>query len=156
MILRCNMLDKNIKKAFIDALHEELVVAMGCTEPIALSYAAAKCRAVLGEMPESILARCSGNIIKNVRCVKIPNSGGMRGIESAVALGAIGGDADEYMEVLTSVTKEDAEAAKSFAADNCRVEFLDSEIPLHFIVEMKSGKNEASVEIRHAHTNIGI
>ena len=148
------MLDKNIKKAFIDALHEELVVAMGCTEPIALAYAAAKCRAVLGEMPESILARCSGNIIKNVRCVKIPNSGGMRGIESAVALGAIGGDADEYMEVLTSVTKADAEAAKSFAADNCRVEFLDSEIPLHFIVEMKSGKNEASVEIRHAHTNI--
>ena len=148
------MLDKNVKRAFTEALREELVVAMGCTEPIALAYAAARCRAVLGSMPESILARCSGNIIKNVRCVKIPNSGGMRGIESAVALGAIGGDAGEYMEVLTTVTEEDAAAAKDFADKNCTVEFLDSDIPLHFIVEMKSGKDEASVEIRHAHTNI--
>lgn len=148
------MLDKNTEKVFIGALREELVLAMGCTEPIALAYAAAKCRDILGEMPDSIVARCSGNIIKNVRCVKIPNSGGMRGIEAAVALGAIGGNADEYMEVLASATAEDAERAKRFARDNSRVEFLDSDIPLHFIIEMKKGKSGASVEIRHAHTNI--
>ena len=119
------MLDKNIEKVFIGALREELVLAMGCTEPIALAYAAAKCKDILGEMPDRIVAYCSGNIIKNVRCVKIPNSGGMRGIEAAVALGAIGGDADEYMEVLASATAEDAERARKFAKDNCRVEFLD-------------------------------
>ena len=75
---------------YLNILREELRPAMGCTEPIALAYAAARGREVLGTAPEGILALCSGNIIKNVRCVRIPNSGGMTGIEAACALGIHG------------------------------------------------------------------
>ena len=77
------MLTKEITDSFLAILSEELITAMGCTEPIALAYAAARGREVLGRAPEGILARCSGNIIKNVRCVRIPNSNGMTGIEAA-------------------------------------------------------------------------
>ena len=88
---------------FLAILKEELIPAMGCTEPIALAYAAARARKLLSSAPTAILARCSGNIIKNVRCVSIPNSGGMIGIEPAVALGAFGGDDSLGMEVLEAV-----------------------------------------------------
>ena len=136
-------------------LTEELVPAMGCTEPIALAYAAARAREVLGAEPDHILARCSGNMIKNVRCVQIPHSGGMTGIEAAVCLGAFGGDAARRMEVLESVTGPDRQQAADFiAAGHCRVEFLDSEIPLHFIVELCRGADTVTVEVRYAHTNI--
>ena len=147
------MLDKKTENAFIEALEEELVPAMGCTEPIALAYAAAKARAVLGCAPNEIVAYCSGNIIKNVRCVQIPHSHGLRGIEAAVALGAIGGDPEKEMEVLESVTKEQATDAAKFARERCSVVFLDSEIPLHFIIEM-TAEDRVLVEVRHAHTNI--
>lgn len=136
-------------------LTEELVPAMGCTEPIALAYAAARAREVLGAEPDRILARCSGNMIKNVRCVQIPHSGGMTGIEAAVCLGAFGGDADRRMEVLESVTGPDRQQAADFiAAGHCTVEFLDSEIPLHFIVALSRGEDTVEVEVRYAHTNI--
>lgn len=136
-------------------LTEELIPAMGCTEPIALAYAAARAREVLGAEPDHILARCSGNMIKNVRCVQIPNSGGMTGIEAAVCLGAFGGDAARRMEVLESVTGPDRQRAADFiAAGHCGVEFLDSEIPLHFIVELSCGTDTVAVEVRYAHTNI--
>ena len=97
-------------QAYVQILKEELVPAMGCTEPIALAYAAAKAREVFGGMPEHVTAWCSGNIIKNVRCVTIPNSGNMMGIEAGVTLGMVGGDAGRQMEVLESVTPEDIHA----------------------------------------------
>lgn len=128
---------------------------MGCTEPIALAYAAARAREVLGCEPESIVAKCSGNIIKNVRCVSIPNSGGMIGIEAACALGALSGDADKCMEVLEAVDDAGRAAAKKYVEqERCRVEFLDSEIPLHFVIELQGGEGSAMVEVRHSHTNI--
>ena len=128
---------------------------MGCTEPIALAFASARAREVLGEIPTGIVARCSGNIIKNVRCVSIPNSGGMTGIEPACALGAFGGDPSRGMEVLESVTPETLAAAKTFLADgNCKVEYLESEIPLHFIIDAICGSDRVSVEVRYDHTNI--
>ena len=86
------MLCKKVEKDFLDILEEELIPAMGCTEPIALAFAAAKAKEILGEVPEKIIAKCSGNMIKNVRCVNIPNSGGMTGIEAACVLGALCGD----------------------------------------------------------------
>lgn len=142
-------------QAFLDILGEELIPAMGCTEPIALAYASARAREVLGGMPEKITAHCSGNIIKNVRCVSIPNSGGMTGIETACALGAYGGDATRVMEVLETVTPESLEKAKAFLKDNrCHVEYLDSEIPLHFIIEQVRGSDRVAVEVRYSHTNI--
>lgn len=148
-------MDKNIQDNFIKILEEELIPAMGCTEPIALAYASARCKEVLGEAPEHIDAYCSGNMIKNVRCVSIPNSQGMIGIEAACALGALAGDASKCMEVLESVDDAGRKVAEQFANDKkCHVEFLDSEIPLHFIIEMKAGDKTASVEVRHSHTNI--
>ena len=81
------MLDQQMESNFLEILKEELVPAMGCTEPISLAYAAAKGRETLGMDPEKMTARCSGNMIKNVRCVTIPNSGGLTGIEAACILG---------------------------------------------------------------------
>ena len=148
-------MDKNIQDNFIKILEEELIPAMGCTEPIALAYASARCRVVLGVAPEHIDAYCSGNMIKNVRCVSIPNSQGMIGIEAACALGALAGDASKCMEVLEAVDDAGRREAEQFVNDKkCHVEFLDSEIPLHFIIEMKAGAESASVEVRHSHTNI--
>ena len=133
-------MDPLIKKAYLAVLKEELVPAMGCTEPIALAYAAARVRALLSGAPDGILVRCSGNMIKNVRCVQIPHSGGMHGIEAAAALGAFGGDAAREMEVLEAVSEEDIRQAEAFVREGrCRVEFLESEIPLHFIVEARCG-----------------
>lgn len=94
------MLDATIERDFLAILKEELIPAMGCTEPIALAYAAARLAAILGKRPESMNVKCSGNMIKNVRCVQIPNSKGMTGIEAAVVLGAFGGDESRVMEVL--------------------------------------------------------
>ncbi|MDD3337711.1 MAG: L-serine ammonia-lyase, iron-sulfur-dependent, subunit alpha [Lachnospiraceae bacterium] len=149
------MINDAIKQEFLDILKEELIPAMGCTEPIALAYVGAKARDVLGCEPERIIARCSGNIIKNVRCVRIPNSDGMIGVEAAVALGVIGGDATKAMEVLEDVT--DAQIARTkelLAAQRCKVEFLESEIPLHIIVELCKGEEEVLVEIQNTHLNI--
>lgn len=149
------MLEKKMEENFIAILEEELIPAMGCTEPIALAYAAARAREILGEEPEKIVAKCSGNMIKNVRCVSIPNSGGMIGIEAACALGALAGRAEMVMEVLEAVTDEGRKAAAEFVKKGgCTVEFLDSEIPLHFVIEAYAGENRTLVEVRHSHTNI--
>ena len=149
------MLDKKTASDVLAILTEELIPAMGCTEPISLAFASARAREVLGSLPESITAYCSGKMIKNVRCVTIPNSGGMTGIETACALGAFGGDATRVMEVLEAVTPETREAAKHFMSEGrCGVEYLDSEIPLHFIIEMKAGTNSVLVEVRYSHINI--
>lgn len=149
------MLDKKLEENFIAILEEELLPAMGCTEPIALAYAAARAREILGREPEKIVAKCSGNMIKNVRCVSIPNSGGMIGIEAACALGALAGSAEMCMEVLEAVKDEGRKAAAEFVKKGaCTVEFLDSEIPLHFVIEEYAGESRALVEVRHSHTNI--
>lgn len=149
------MLDQRLKDNFLAILKEELVPAMGCTEPIALAYASAKAREILGCEPEKIIARCSGNMIKNVRCVTIPNSGGLTGIETACLIGAVAGDASARMEVLEKVTDEGRQKTKAMLDQQaCKVEYLDSDIPLHFIIELYKGEESASVEIRHSHTNI--
>ncbi len=149
------MLNEKTTRDFLSILKEELIPAMGCTEPIALAYASARAREVLGEVPDSITAHCSGNIIKNVRCVAIPNSEGLTGIEPACALGAFGGDANRLMEVLEAVTPDTRNAAKAFLAEGkCSVEYLDSEIPLHFIIDAQACNNTVSVEVRYDHINI--
>ena len=99
-------MNKHIYDNYLAILREEMIPAMGCTEPIALAYGAARAREVLGKEPERIVAKCSGNIIKNVRCVIIPNSGGLKGIPAGVVLGAVAGDASLDMEVLSKVTDE--------------------------------------------------
>ena len=84
---------------YINILKSELVPALGCTEPIAIAYAAAKARAVLGEFPEHIEICCSGNIFKNVKGVTVPNSGGLKGVGVAAVLGVVGGNPQRELEV---------------------------------------------------------
>lgn len=149
------MLSEKIKQDFLNILKEELIPAMGCTEPIALAYAAAKGKELLDGELNRIIAKCSGNIIKNVRCVRIPNSGGLTGIEAACSLGAIAGNADKHMEVLEDVDSVGRSKAKAFIREGrCSVEFLESSIPLHFIIELYSENSSVFVEVKHDHTNI--
>ena len=101
------MMNQRIHDEFLKILAEELIPAMGCTEPIALAYAGARAREVLGCLPDRVIAHCSGNMIKNVRCVTIPNSEHMVGIEAGVMLGIVGGNASKCMEVLEDLTDED-------------------------------------------------
>lgn len=136
-------------------LKEELVPALGCTEPIALAYASAECRKLLGVLPEKATAKCSGNIIKNVKSVIIPNTGGMKGIEAAVAAGMIGGDASRGLEVLSAVKEEELpEIRKYIAEKRVSVKLLHTTATLHFIITMEKGNESASVEVIHQHTNI--
>lgn len=147
--------NEELTEQFISIIKEELVPAMGCTEPIALAYAAARGREALGCEPEEITAKCSGNMIKNVRCVTIPNSGGLTGIETACVLGAVAGDASAGMEVLEKVREADRTHTKRLLEKGCcTVEFLDSEIPLHFIIRLAGAGHTVEVEVRHTHTNI--
>lgn len=149
------MLTKEITDSFLAILSEELVAAMGCTEPIALAYAAARAREVLGCDPEQITAQCSGNIIKNVRCVRNPNSQGMTGIEAACALGALCGDASLIMEVLETVTENGRQKTVQFLQEGrCQVDYLESPIPLHFVITLSAANDTVSVEVRYHHTNI--
>ena len=148
-------MEKQLREQIRTILEEELIPAMGCTEPIALALAAAKTAVLLGEVPEHITAWCSGNMIKNVRCVFIPNSHGMTGIETACLMGAVGGDASREMEVLESVHEEALKTVRKKLAENaCDVRFLDSDIPLHFIIEAEASGHSAAVEVRYSHTNV--
>ncbi len=149
------MINEKIYNSYIDILNWELVPAMGCTEPISLAYGAAKCKEILGNIPDKIYAKCSGNIVKNVRCVKIPHSEGMTGIAAAVVLGAIGGKSSKELEVLCDATHDDIKATRKFIAENrCEVSLLDSTSPLHFILIMEKGEDHAEIEICENHTNI--
>ena len=141
---------------YMDLLKNEMLPAFGCTEPIALAYAAAKAKEVLGAEPTEILVRCSGNMIKNARSVVVPNSDGLIGIEISTLLGAIAGNPDKELEVLESVTPEDVEKAKkAWKAGVCQVDH-DPEIAGLFIdTRMKDKDGRSSrVVIHHEHTNI--
>ena len=107
------------KADYLQILREELVPALGCTEPIALAYGAAECRRILGMAPERIEARCSGNIVKNVKGVVVPNCGGLKGIEAAVVAGALYGDAGRGLEVLSSISDDDAAALPERIREIC-------------------------------------
>ena len=93
-------------ETYVQILHEELVPGMGCTEPFAVAYAGALARQTLGALPERIELTVSGNIIKNVKSVIVPNTGGLRGIAAAAAIGALAGDADAGLQVVSHVTPE--------------------------------------------------
>ena len=100
------MTKEDIKyQAYIQILKEELIPAMGCTEPIALAYAAAKAREVLGCIPERVHIGASGSIIKNVKSVIVPNTNHLKGIPAAATAGIIAGDASKELEVISDVTE---------------------------------------------------
>lgn len=142
-------------RLFEALLDHELIPALGCTEPIALAYAAALATEVLGARPEAIELRASNNIIKNVKSVTVPGSGGMAGMEAATVLGALGGTAKNRLEVLQSLTPDSIDETEKFIKDGkITVKQLLSEHPLHIIVTVKNGEHSASCELRDEHTNV--
>lgn len=151
-------MNRKIYNEYVTILESELVPALGCTEPIALAYAAAKAKEVLGKMLDHITMRCSGNIIKNVKGVKVPNSGGMKGVEAAAVLGITGGDPSQALEVLEHVTdREIDEAEKLLKAGFCDCVLKDDVANLYieaYAVCKKTEKSEALVVIEDEHTNI--
>ena len=148
-------MEKHVYEEYLAILKEELVPALGCTEPIAIAYAAAKAREVLGKMPESITVKCSGNIIKNVKAVIVPTTGDMKGIETSAILGAVGGNPDKKLEVLVDVTDEDLALTRKLLKEKiCHVELLEGVSNLQIIVELKAEEDTSLAEIAFAHTNI--
>lgn len=141
---------------FCGILNRELVCALGCTEPIAVAYAAALARETLGSEPDHLELSCSGNIIKNVKSVTVPNSGGMRGIEAAAALGCMGGDADSTLEVLENLTDRDrARARERLAQPGFAQVTLAEGVPnLYIQVVATAGGHEATVVIAEHHTDV--
>lgn len=142
-------------KIYTDILRRELIPAFGCTEPIAVAFAAAKARDILGQMPEHITVQCSGNIIKNIKGVIVPASGGQRGIAISALLGMVGGDVSRGLECLTSITEEQrVEAHRLEISGVCEVELLEGVPNLDIIITAIAGDSSALVEVRDAHTNI--
>ena len=150
------MTKDNLKySAYISILKEELVPAMGCTEPIALAYCAAKAREVLGEMPDKVVIGASGSIIKNVKSVIVPNTDHMKGIPAAAVAGIVGGDASRELEVIAAVTPEQIAGMRAFIDQvPITVEHVDNGLTFEIIVTVFKGENYAKVRIVNYHTNI--
>ena len=139
----------------ITVLNEELMPALGCTEPIAVAYAAAKARQVLEQEPESLTVYCSGNIIKNVKSVTVPNSNGLRGIDAAATLGCVGGCAQRQLEVLDGIQPEHIQKTQQLLQQGfCQVKFATGVDKLYIRVEAVCQGASAMVTIQGHHTNI--
>jgi L-cysteine desulfidase len=150
-------MDKSDKKykAYINILGEELIPAMGCTEPIAIAYAAAKARETLGSIPDRVLIEASDNIIKNVKSVVVPNTGNLKGIAASAAAGIIAGDAEKSLEVISSVNDEEKKAIKAFLDNQeIKVSKAKSDLKFDLLVTVFSMQSKACVQISHFHTNI--
>ena len=141
--------------AYISILKEELIPAMGCTEPIALAYGAAKAREVLGVLPDKVHIGASGSIIKNVKSVIVPNTDRMKGIPAAAAAGIVAGDPSKELEVIATVAPEQIVQMRAFLKDTpISVEHVDNGLTFDIIVTVYSGENWARVRIVNYHTNI--
>jgi L-cysteine desulfidase len=142
-------------QAYLDILQEELVPAMGCTEPIAIAYAAAKAREALGVPPERAVIEASNNIIKNVKSVVVPNTGNLSGIEASAAAGIAAGNAEKALEVLSSIDDSGRKRIKDFLENN-EIVVTEAKNGLVFdlTVSVFAGDSSASVQISHYHTNI--
>lgn len=148
-------MDSTLYANYLNILKHELVPALGCTEPIAIAYAAAKARQVLGEFPEQVEMHLSGNIIKNVKGVTVPNSGGLKGIDVAAVLGIVGGNADRALEVLSEVSPEDISRTRELISQKiCSCSLVENVDNLFITAIVTSGEHSASVTIEHQHTNI--
>lgn len=148
-------MEEQLYNNYLNILKHELVPALGCTEPIAIAYATAKAREVLGQFPQMIEIRCSGNIIKNVKGVTVPNSGGLKGIDIAAILGVVGGDAKKELEVLTDVTEEDIEKTKQLAKQGfCQCKLEENVENLHIVAKAIFEEHYAEITIINRHTYI--
>ena len=149
------MLNERKTEAYCAILAEELLLATGCTEPIAVAYCAAKLREVLGGKPEKVLAEISGNILKNVKSVVVPNTGGRRGIEAAIAVGIVAGDPDAELQVLAKVTEEDAAHIQGYL-DSTDITVTCPETPCLLDIRLTGwlGGHKAVTRVANNHTNL--
>jgi len=149
------MLNDSKIAAYTAILQEELLLATGCTEPIAVAYCAAKLREVLGGKPEKVLAEISGNILKNVKSVVVPNTGGRRGIDGAIAVGIVAGDADAGLQVIANVTEEHVAAIQTYL-DTADIKVTCPETPCLLDIRLTgwAGDHKAVVHVANNHTNI--
>lgn len=149
------MLSKELYRTYVQILKDELVPAMGCTEPIAIAYAGAVARKTLGTMPTRVEVSVSRNIIKNVKSVVVPHTGGLRGIEAAAAAGIVAGDAEKELEVISHVEQEDIEAIGTFLKEvPCSVCETSSDLIFDIQITVHHGEDKASVRITDFHTNL--
>lgn len=154
---RSHIMEKeNVKySAYVQILKEELVPAMGCTEPIALAYGAAKARETLGCLPDRVVIGASGSIIKNVKSVIVPNTNRLKGIPAAAAAGIVAGKSERELEVIAEVSEEQILEMRKFLADTpIMVEHVDNGITFDIIVTVFKGESYAKVRIANYHTNI--
>lgn len=148
-------MEKALYDNYLAILKSELMPALGCTEPIAIAYASAKARAVLGHRPDGIEVICSGNIIKNVKGVTVPNSGGLKGIDTAAILGAIGGDESRELEVLEAITPEHIEETKALLGTGyCRCRLQEDVENLFIRARAEWQGHAAEVTVINRHTFI--
>lgn len=140
---------------YVQILKEELVMAMGCTEPIAISYACAKATQVLDHLPDRIVVKASGSIIKNVKSVIVPHTNGLKGIEVAAAAGALYGDADAKLEVLSNATRDQIEELPEYVQNtNITVQHIEQGHVFDLEINVYYEQEHASVRIVDTHTNI--
>ncbi len=148
-------MDKTLYQTYLEILNDELVPAMGCTEPIAIAYASAIAYQTLGEAVRSVKVKASSNIIKNVKGVVVPNTGGLRGIASAVGVGVVGGDANLKLQVISRVDESKHQAIKDFINSvPCEVEYSPNPYVLDIQVELVGDNHTSFVEIAGHHTNV--
>lgn len=147
--------EDSLYSIYVQILKEELVMAMGCTEPIAISYACAKATQVLDHLPDRIVIKASGSIIKNVKSVIVPHTNGLKGIEVAAAAGALYGDADAKLEVLSSATREQIEELPEYVQNtNITVQHIEQGHVFDLEIHVYYEQEHASVRIVDTHTNI--
>ncbi|MBR3705221.1 MAG: serine dehydratase subunit alpha family protein [Oscillospiraceae bacterium] len=149
------MLQNEKINAYVKVLHDELVPATGCTEPIAIAYGAALLRKTLGEIPESVVAEVSGNIIKNVKSVVVPNTGGLKGIRAAISAGIVAGEADEILQVISRVNVSDhGEIARYATETPIDIICVETSHLLDIKLIGRKGEHSAIVHIADSHSNV--
>ena len=140
---------------YLKILQEELVPATGCTEPIAIAYGAAKARELLGVLPESVLVEASGNIIKNVKSVVVPNTDSLKGIEAAAAAGIVAGQSDKILEVISEVTPAQRAEIRVYLADHpIVVKPAEGDKVFDILITLRAGNNHVKLRISDYHTHI--
>ena len=148
-------MEKQIYAAYCAILHKELISAMGCTEPIAIAYAAAIAKAALGQIPDRVRVDVSGNVIKNVKSVFIPHTGSLKGIEAAAAAGIVAGNPYCELEVISNVTPEQIEQISAYRdVTPIEVKRADGNCVFSIGVTVFAGENSASVLLTNKHTHV--
>ena len=148
-------LTKEEYRNFVEILKEELTPAFGCTEPIAIAYCAAKARETLGCLPEKVVIEASGNIIKNVKSVIVPNTGRLKGIPAAAAAGIVAGEASKILEVIAQVSDVQREQIREYLEQACFVvKALENGDKLDVRITVSAKGQEAVVRIAKCHSNI--